>query len=218
MNDDTKEFIEELKARADVLGVIMFGSWARGDNRPNSDVDLVVIQRDGHKRTVEYKNNQVFEIIYTTSKSALEFWQSNKDECAGLWEVAKIAYDKDGTVAELKVHAEGIIKEGKKPIDEYQKGQYKFSAEDEIRAADAGIGKDDATANLVLMHTVYGLTGLFFDLRQIWTPAPKQRLTKLNELHPELGTLFKRFYSDKITIKNKVELAKQIVPLVFACE
>jgi predicted nucleotidyltransferase len=45
MNNDTQQFIEELKARSDVLGVIMFGSWARGNNRPDSDVDLVVILR-----------------------------------------------------------------------------------------------------------------------------------------------------------------------------
>lgn len=47
MNTDTKQFIEELKGRSDVLGVIMFGSWARGNNRPDSDVDLVVILTEG---------------------------------------------------------------------------------------------------------------------------------------------------------------------------
>jgi predicted nucleotidyltransferase len=32
-----------LKQKSEVLGVILFGSWARGNNRPDSDVDLVVI-------------------------------------------------------------------------------------------------------------------------------------------------------------------------------
>jgi len=66
MNQDSVNFIEELKQRSDVLGIILFGSWARANNRPESDVDLVVILDQGYKRTVEYKNKQAFEIIYTT--------------------------------------------------------------------------------------------------------------------------------------------------------
>ena len=215
MNTDTQQFIEELKDRPDVLGVIMFGSWARGNNRPDSDVDLVVILTEGYRRTVEYKNKQAFEIIYTTAKSALEFWQSKKDDCAGLWAVAKIVYDKDGTIQQLKEKAEEIIKEGKKPIDEYQKGQFKFSAEDEIKAVESMAAKDVATANLVLNYTMNNLTSLFFDLRQLWTPAPKQRLVKVKEIKPELGILFEEFYKDNASLEGKLIAARKIVPLVF---
>lgn len=215
MNNDTKQFIEELKTRPEVLGVIMFGSWARGNNRPDSDVDLVVILTEGYRRTVEYKNQQAFEIIYTTAKSALEFWQNKKDDCAGLWAVAKIVYDKDETIQKLKEKAEEIIKEGKKPIDEYQKGQFKFSAEDEIKAVESIATKDVPTANLVLNYTMNNLTSLFFDLRQLWTPAPKQRLAKIKEIKPELGTLFEEFYKDNTSLEGKLTVAQKIVPLVF---
>ena len=30
MNNDTQEFIEGLKRRPDIVGIILFGSWARG--------------------------------------------------------------------------------------------------------------------------------------------------------------------------------------------
>ena len=43
MNNGTQEFIELLKRRPDIVGIILFGSWARGNNRLDSDVDLVVI-------------------------------------------------------------------------------------------------------------------------------------------------------------------------------
>ena len=214
MNEDTKLFIEELKVRPDVLGVIMFGSWARGNNRQDSDVDLIVILTEGYRRTVEYKNNQAFEIIYTTTKSALEFWQSKKDDCFGLWSVAKVIYDKDGTIEELRQKAKDILKEGKKPIDEYQKGQYKFSAEDEIRAVEKMVDTDEATANLVLTYTVQNLTVLFFDLRQMWTPAPKQRLSKIAEVDPNIGALFSRFYKSNL-LNEKTELAKGILAGLF---
>jgi predicted nucleotidyltransferase len=80
MNLETQNFVEELKKRQDVIGVILFGSWARGNNRPDSDVDLVVILNEGYRRTVEYRNKQAFEIIYTTEKGAFDFWESHKDD------------------------------------------------------------------------------------------------------------------------------------------
>ncbi len=215
MNQNIKDFVEELKQRPEVLGIILFGSWARGDNRPDSDVDLVVILTEGYKRTVEYKNDQAFEIIYTTEQSALEFWKNKIDDCAGLWSVAKILYDKNKTLNTLKEQALEIIKNGKKPIDEYQKKQYQFSAEDEIKAVEHLIANDPTTANMVLAYTVNNLSSLFFDLRQLWTPAPKQRFSKIKEINPKLYSIFGRFYTDKTSLKEKIGVAKEIVPIVF---
>lgn len=215
MNQNTQDFLEELKRRPDVLGVILFGSWARGNNRPDSDVDFVVILSEGYRRTVEYKNEQAFEIIYTTADSALDFWKSHKDDCAGLWDVAKIVYDKDGTIEKLQQEAQKIVDEGKKPIDPYQIGQFKFSAEDTLTAVESLSEKDPATANLVLQKTVLSLTELFFDLCQLWTPAPKQRLKKIQEIKPELYTLLQDFYSTEKSLKMKLEIARTIIPSVF---
>ena len=215
MNEATLKFVDELKARNDVLGVILFGSWARGNNRPTSDVDLLVILTEGYRRTVEYRDNQAFEIIYTTADSAFAFWEDNKDDCANLWSVAKIVFDKDGSVQNLKEKAEQIIKLGKKPIDEYQLGQFHFSSEDEIRAVETMVESNSVTANLVLSKTVLGLTELFFNIRQEWTPAPKQRIIKIREIKPELYSVLEKFYQDGNTLKNKIESAKEIVKLVF---
>jgi predicted nucleotidyltransferase len=215
MNQNTTDFIEELKQMSEVLGIILFGSWARGNNRPDSDVDLVVILTEGYARRVEYKNNQAFEIIYTTTQSALEFWKNNTDDCAELWSVAKILYDKNGTLETLKEKAFEIIKNGKKPIDEDQKKQYQFSAEDEIKAVEHLITTDPTTASMVLTYAVNNLSSLFFDLRQLWTPAPKQRLSKIKEIDPKLYSFFERFYADKTFLREKIEVTKEIVPIVF---
>lgn len=214
MNKDIQDFIQELTSRENVLGVILFGSWARGNNRANSDVDLLVIVTDGYRRTIECRNTQTFEIIYTTVKAAGEFWQDKKDDCFGLWSVAKVLYDKDGIVEKLKQQAQEIINQGKTKIDEHQRKQYRFSAEDEIRAVEKMIAHDEATAYLVLSYTVNTLTSLFFDLREFWTPAPKQRLVKIKEFHPTLGQYFEEYYSDK-NVLDKIEIVKKVVPLVF---
>jgi hypothetical protein len=74
---------------------------------------------------------------------------------------------------------------------------------------------DTATAYLVLTYTINNLTSLFFDLRQEWTPAPKQRLGKIKEIDPDLYDLVAPFYSDSANLKQKVEIAKKIIPLIF---
>jgi predicted nucleotidyltransferase len=37
------EVIERIVRQADPLRIILFGSWARGDARPDSDLDLLVV-------------------------------------------------------------------------------------------------------------------------------------------------------------------------------
>jgi len=215
MNNETKSFLEELKLRDDVLGVIMFGSWARGNNRTDSDVDLVIILRDGFRRTVEYRDKQAFEIIYTTEKGAFDFWESHKDDAAGLWEVAKVLYDKDNTIERLQSKIKEVLDVGKKPIDEYQLGQFRFDADDQLKYVESIILKDPTTANLILSNKVFSLIELFFDIRLLWTPAPKQRLAKITELDAKLFELLEQFYKEPITLPEKLTIAREIVPLVF---
>ena len=215
MNKETKIFLEELKQRPDVLGVIMFGSWARGNNRPDSDVDLVVILTEGYRRTVEHRNGQPFEIIYTTEKGAFDYWEGHKDDAAGLWEVAKILYDKDGSIEQLKNKIKEILDAGKKAIDEYQLGQFLFDSEDQLKYVESIFASDPTTANLILTNKIFALTELFFDIRQMWTPAPKQRLAKIKEISPEFHSLLQEFYQEQVSIKEKLEVARKIVSVVF---
>lgn len=215
MNEETQKFLEELKQRSDVLGVIMFGSWARGNNRPDSDVDLVVILTDGYRRTVEHRNGQPFEIIYTTEKGAFDYWEGHKDDAAGLWAVAKILYDKDGTIEQLKNKIKEVLDAGKKAIDEYQLGQFRFDSEDQLKYVEGILASDPTTANLMLTNKIFTLTELFFDIRQMWTPAPKQRLAEIQKISLDFYSLLQQFYQEQITLKDKLEIAKKIVPIIF---
>lgn len=208
------EFINELKLRENVLGIILFGSWARGNNRLDSDIDLVVILNEGFERTVEYRNNQAFEITYTTKDSATEYWKENKDDCFGLWSAAKVLYDKDGTIKQLQNEAEAIIKTGKKAFDEVQKSHYKFDSEDTLNAVEKISKTDPATANMILNKLIFTLSERYFDLKQLWTPAPKQRLEKIKEINLGLCKLFESFYTIE-TNENKLAVAKKIVEAVY---
>lgn len=215
MNEQTKLLLEELKSREDVVGVILFGSWARGNNRPNSDVDLVVILDEGYQRCVENKNCQVFEIIYTTEKGAFDFWESNKDDAFGLWSVAKILYDRDGKIQELKERITDVLNVGKKEINNLQLEQLRFDAVDLTSYVEEIAHSDPLTAKLLIFNKVFSLTEMFFDIRQIWTPTPKQRLLKIKEMNPNFYDLLEAFYSENTTLTDKIKTAKQIIPVVF---
>lgn len=215
LNKETEEFFEDLKQRPDVLGVILFGSWARGNNRPNSDVDLLVILEAGFKRAVEYRGNQTFEIIYTTEKAAVEFWESSKDECARFWEIAKILFDKDGTIQALQTQAIQITKAGKPALDADELAHFQFDAEDQLRYIQHILSTDQTTANLLLTNKVFMLTELFFDVRQLWIPAPKQRLSEIKSISPAFYTLLETFFAEEVTITKRISLTEQMIPLVL---
>lgn len=211
MNEIANRFIEELKSRDDVLGIILFGSWARGNNRADSDIDLIVIVNDGYQRAVEHRDGKIFEIIFSTGKSALDYWKNHRDDCAGLWQVAKILYDKDGTVEGLQNNAKTLLMEGKQPINELQLDQFRFDSEDQIKVSGLLFENDPTTANFILTNKVFTLTSLFFDIKQLWTPAPKQRLERIKEIKPELYYALHDFYTESTTFKYKLEIAKKLL-------
>jgi len=214
MNKATENFVKKLDTDENVLGVILFGSWARGNNRPNSDVDLIIIQKEGMQRCVETHDDQVFEIVYTTPNEALKFWQENKDGCYGLWSVAKIILDKDGAVEKLREKGQEVINQGKPSINEKQRGQLLFDKEDKLRYIKETLDSDKTTAALVLNQMVFEMTGLYFDLRQQWSPAPKQCLVEIGNKSPGLAELLKTFYFTNET-PMKIEAVESMLPIVF---
>lgn len=215
MNDVTNAFVENLQPNDNVLGVILFGSWARGNSRPDSDVDLIVILREGYERKVEYLDNQAFEIVYTTAEGAMEHWQRNLNDAADLWGVANILYDREGVIEMLQREINEVIQRGKPGLGESEVGQLEFSAEYSLKAATVIQVDDSATANLVLEKTVLTLTEQFFDVRQMWTPAPKQILGVIKGHDATLHGLLIDFYSSNLSFEEKIAIANKIVDRVF---
>lgn len=52
------EVVERIKRQFDPLRIILFGSWARGDARPDSDLDLLVVLPH-----VENKRHAAIEVL-----------------------------------------------------------------------------------------------------------------------------------------------------------
>ena len=100
-----------------------------------------------------------------------------------------LLHDKDRTIERLPIKAEEVLKAGKKPYDQLQLGKVRFGAEDQLGYVGYELyelSNDPVTANLILNNKIFALTEVFFDLRQQWTPAPKQRLSKIKNVSMEL--------------------------------
>ena len=214
MNEQTKLFIENLKKQDGVLGVVLFGSWARGNNRPDSDIDLLVVSKTDTKREVERKDGQTFEIVYATEKDAASFYKDNRDSCVRFWEIAKIIFDKEGAVERIKNVAEKIKEEGKKPIEASKLKHFEFDATDQLRAVESMLTVDPYSANILLSEKILNLTSLYFDIKQLWTPAPKQLLAEIKGLNQELHNKLVSFYTDGNTLKERLIIAKEIIRLL----
>ena len=69
--------------------------------------------------------------------------------------------------------------------------------------------------DFILTNKVFRLTVLFFDVREEWTPAPKQRLGAVKKVNPQFYSLLEDFYKEEGAVEAKLEVAKKMVPLVF---
>lgn len=216
LNKATLDFLDNLKSREDVLGVVLFGSWARGNQRATSDVDLVVIVKEGYKRSVEYLDGQAFEIIYTTAQGAKDYYKTDLDATHRFWKIAKVLFDKDGAVADIKKFAAELTEKGKKPLSDDTLRHFEFDAQDQVRfAKDTHESGSIATANLILTSKIATLAEIYFDTIGNWRPAPKQLFSEIKNINRELHDLFERFYSDDITFDEKISTGTDIISTIF---
>ncbi|MCA9362928.1 nucleotidyltransferase domain-containing protein [Candidatus Kaiserbacteria bacterium] len=215
MNEATENFLEELKADDNVIGVLMFGSWSRGNNRDDSDVDLLILVQNGFKRTVTERDGQMFELIYTTPDAALKYYKEHLDDTYGLWSVAKTLYSKDSVVETLQTSVDELLSKGKPEIPPVQQEQILFDKRDKLKYIKSIYCEDPTTSNLMLFNTTLELTEVFFDLRQEWTPAPKQRLQRINELNETFATQLREFYLESTATEKRWELLGEMTNLIF---
>ena len=137
-----ERFVQKLEGDANVLCVIVFGSYARGDSDPESDIDLAVILRDGFKRCVEYYEKQAFEITYTTEDKAKKYWNENMQDAVNLWVVGKVLYDRDGTGKRLAAFGCALCQTQPPEVSQETRQHLMFDIDDSLRAIARLMSKD----------------------------------------------------------------------------
>jgi len=214
MKSVVEKFIEELKAKDDILGVLIFGSYVRGDQRENSDVDFLVVTKSSTFRDVETREGQVFEIVYSSLNDAKAFYENNPDNAVRQWNDGKIVFDRNGEMEELRSFVATIKEKGKAELTVKQKAHLRFDAEDRISALEYLKEQDFPTANSNLYLLANSLLDLYFNLKRKWAPAPKQSLKVLRINDPAMARLFDSFYSSQ-EFEEQMQITKQIIKDLF---
>ncbi len=211
---EVRHLVDELARRREVLGAALFGSVARGDARPDSDVDVFVLVKDGMWRDIEEVGQRHVEFVFSSPESTQAFGEKRPDEYVKMWQEAQVLLDKEGRMAELRRAAEELRVRGKPLPDQRSIRHRKFDAEDQLRGVRSLRATDFPAAALVLHRHVEALTKLFFDLTQEWTPPPKERLKRIRELNPAVAEAFDRFYG-LADLDEQMQAAEQVVLRLF---
>lgn len=211
MNVGNLQFIKELKKRIDVLGIVMFGSRARGNNRLDSDIDLLVLTKRGFSQVLEIKSRQAFEIVYTNPSKTLRYWQKKPDSCAEFWSHAKILYDKDAVVNKLQQKANEIIVRGKPKLNSVLLKRKTFHYLYQSRAIKSILKSDPVSAALLLDDEVRAVVEDFFHLNQIWLPGPKRRIREIEVRDKQLFKLLKNYFLGGYSLSGRFEIYTKIV-------
>src|SRR3954447_15601009 len=216
MNEAIQRFVDELAAEATVRGIILFGSHARGNARPDSDADLVILgERDRFEMAFAERDGQKFELMYISEAVAIRYFLDNRDEAADFWQAAEILHDPDGAAARARDRAAEILAEGKPRMDEARRAWSRWASEDRLDAAARRAEDDPAAARMGLHERVLDLTAAFFDVRGEWTPPTKRRTGRIADLDPGLHALLTAMYADGASFADQLALARRMVPLIY---
>lgn len=213
MNAAARDYVRELAARPEVRGVILFGSRAHGDSRPDSDVDLLVLVPAGYRRAVDERDGQAFELLFLSEDVARDYFHQNLDTAAEFWATAEILFERDGAAATLRTEMQKVLDAGKPELDEGTLTASRFNSEDQLRAVEARAAQDPVTAAALLHNKVLELTASYFDVRRRWTPSLKRRFSAIAETDAELHARLAAFYA--AGFDEQLALAREIVSLVY---
>ncbi len=158
-------FLQSLIARLDqpgVLGIALVGSYARGENKPYSDVDLDIFvdELPADKYTLRFFNGKLVSLKYILP--AEEYASLQKPEGA-VWAVPglrqmKILLDKTGQIASLQQAAFDFNwKDLQRAADEYAVENLMKCAEEAHKIMD-GLQQDDES------KVLYASWGMFKEL------------------------------------------------------
>ena len=103
-----KDLCVELGADSRVSGILLFGSYARGEARPDSDIDLLVVRDGSFSKVVTHRNGVEFEVFFNNESDIIEFWKTNLDDFASFWADAQVLFDRGGATERLAAAAARI--------------------------------------------------------------------------------------------------------------
>lgn len=175
MSDDPliRQIADELRERHGCHTVILYGSRARGDQRPNSDYDLLGI-RDGGERM---RDARLWHGAYLDLFIYPEQLVDRPDETMLQWLGGVVLFQKGQVGDTLLARLEALFRAGPAPLPPDERQTRRVWAGKMLERAREG----DAEANYRRAWLLTALLEDYFQLRDQWYLGPKRGLAWLRE-------------------------------------
>jgi len=209
-------FIEQRKIRGGISAVLLYGSYARGTQHTNSDIDIIFVVDEGFKRECVVQDGLLFEVIEQTKSNMYLFMKNNMDEDRhwNLWKDVKVLYDRDGEGKEIIVHAQSLVSDRQPwPPEEIQ--MRRLIMESKIGNIRHVSQSDQRTAALLLVELVWALIENWFGIRGRFIPSPKEIFAIFSEEDPVLSGLSNEFYVDQNDLNTRFNLIERVFKAVY---
>jgi hypothetical protein len=184
MSDDPliRQIADELRERHGCHTVILYGSRARGDQRPNSDYDLLGI-RDGGERM---RDARLWRGAYLDLFIYPEQLVEQPDETMLQWLGGVVLFQKSQIGDTLLARLDELFRAGPAPLPPDERQTRRVWAGKMLERAREG----DAEANYRRAWLLTALLEDYFQLRDQWYLGPKRSLAWLREHDPSAYAAF----------------------------
>lgn len=94
--------VKKYKKNPSIKAVFLFGSYSRGTDKPESDIDLLVIHDGIFKKEEFIHMSVVFEVFFNNEKDTTIFWEDNPEDFIRFWTDSKLLFGNDDVIEFLR--------------------------------------------------------------------------------------------------------------------
>lgn len=186
-----QNLVKDLEEKYDCHGIILYGSMAKSEYTPKSDIDIICFVDSD----IELTDNRIIEGRYLDcwirSTPTLEGPQNMAHQFLHLLD-GKILLDKNGFCQSLIHKAKEAFENGPKAISENKRQHIKAWS---YKTLDR-VSRGDLEGSYRRMLLINDLLRFYFELRSLWFLGPKQAFNYLKEFDPDTYKKFKKVLKD----------------------
>ena len=180
-----KDFLSEYEENDDVIGALLCGSYAAGNETNNSDIDVYLILKDDvdyRKRGNTESNSYLIEYfmnpVWKIKEYMNEEHEDNNLATANMFAYGKILYDLDGSVKELQDLALEYIDRPFNNMGSYELDMNNYHIWDYLDELKTSLEENNLQFNLTyykLLYEIYDMYSKYLGISML----PKTKIYKI---------------------------------------
>jgi len=209
-------FVTRRTDGGDVSAVLLYGSYARGTQHEQSDVDIIFVVEQGFKSECVKFDGLLFEVLEETKSNMFSYWQKNFDEDRHwyLWKDVKVLYEREREGVEIVEHALSLVSE-RQPWPRERTKNHRLAMLARLEKIRYLSRDDQGTAAILLTEFARSLTENWFKIRGHFVPSTKEFLTLFAEECPEFANMLENFHLNASDLSGKFLQVKRMLEIVY---